>query len=79
MLKGQRSIMQESPSTRPIFASQSDELNFPTIGSQPFGHNNHRHNRHNYHVGSSPYGDQVRHHKHHSGIRSGLNRYLSSA
>ena len=76
LLRAGRSIMKENPSTRGIFASQSNELNFPIMGQQPFeqmGYSN------NYYAGNSAFGDRVRQHNRHSDIRSGLKRHIESA
>ena len=77
LLRGGRSIMQENPSTRPIFAAQSSELNFPTMGLQPFEQSG---NNNNYSAGTSAFGNSVRQqNRQHSGIRSGLKRHMESA
>jgi hypothetical protein len=77
LLRGGRSIMKENPSTRGIFAAQSSELNFPTMGLQSFEHTG---GNNNYYAGRSAFGDAVRHHnRHRSGIRSGLKRHIESA
>ena len=77
LLRGGRSIMKENPSTRPIFAAQSNELNFPTMGLQPFEQKSYSNN---YSAGTSAFGNSVRHqNRQYSGIRSGLKRHIESA
>ena len=76
-LRAARSIMNENPSTRPIFASQSSEVNFPIMGIQPFEGRN---NVDNYYAGRSPYGERGNMTRgSRSGIRSGLQRGMFSA
>jgi hypothetical protein len=77
LLKAGRSIMNENPSTRPIFAAQTSEVNFPTMGTQPFEAKN---NANNYYAGQSPYGERGNMTRgSRSGIRSGLQRNMFSA
>lgn len=76
MLRPGRSIMNENPSTRPIFAAQSSEVNFPKMGVQPFEA---AINQNSYYAGNSAYGDNFRHRRNNTGIKSGLNRRMESA